>query len=163
MATDEPITWHGKGLRARYRPEAPLGHGLVGSAPWINAVLLVLLYLWLTWPYVLQPGVIVQLPEAPFAAGTPYGHRLAILSQESPELGQRKEIIFFDDERYLVEDKSEMAALQHVLLAAVREKPKAPLVIEADQRVLHGTVVDVFNMAAAAGVKEINIATRPNP
>ena len=160
---DKPntIVWFRKGLRTRYRPEAPILRGLIGAAPWLNAALLVVMFLWLTFPYVQQPGVVVQLPEAPFASGTPYGHRLAILSQESQEAGTREEIVYFDDEPFLVRDPARMATLRDSLRRAATDRPKAPLIIEADKRVLHGTILDILNMAGGVGMKEINIATRP--
>ena len=87
--------------------------------------------------------------------------RVAILSQENPTSGGRDETVFFDDERFFVRNPAEMVALRAALIKAARQKPKGVLIIEADKRVLHGTVVDIFNMAADAGIHEINIATRP--
>ena len=159
--TPEPLAWRTGGYRARYRPIRRLARGLVDAAPWLNVTLLVILYLFLTAPYVLQPGIVIQLPTGPFADGRPYGTRLAIISQESPEPGMRDEIAFFDDERFLVRDTNQMAALRLRLGRVAKDRPAASLIVEADQRVLHGTIIAVFNMAADAGIREINVATRP--
>jgi len=67
------IGWSVHGFR-HYRPENKLNNGLVTSAPWVSVALLVGLYLYGLAPNVLQPGVVVQLPEAPFTDGRHYGH-----------------------------------------------------------------------------------------
>jgi biopolymer transport protein ExbD len=162
MTSGEQIVWRRPGLRDRYRIENRLCRGLVVTAPWISAVLLVVGYLLLTSPFVLQPGVIIQLPEAPFTSGSPYGHRLAILSLETPAPGVREEIVFFEDERFLMKDPSQQARLGKALTAACRERPEASLIVEADARVQHGTLVRIFTMATEAGIKSLNLATRPS-
>jgi biopolymer transport protein ExbD len=42
----------------------------------------------------------------------------------------------------------------------VAENPQAPLIIEADERVPHGIVIQAWNLALDAGVPEVSIATR---
>jgi biopolymer transport protein ExbD len=159
--SDGRIVWLVPGWRDRYRPRHAFGRGFLGAAPWLSVALLVVMYVFLTQPYVRQPGIRVELPASPFGWGSGYGLRVAILSQERPEAGEREEILFFDDERYLVRDDAQMESLKERFAHARRVRPGTPLVIEADERVLHGTVIRVFNMAAAVGIKEINIATRP--
>jgi len=161
MQVDDPIRWPVRGLKTRYRIENRLNRGLVTAAPWINMALLVIFYLLLKLPFVQQPGVMINLPRTPYATGTPYGHRIALVSQESADAGARQEIAFFDDERLLLGDPVEFMRLRTKLVAAARDKPAAALIIEADKRIAHGTVVDIFNAAADAGIREINIATRP--
>jgi biopolymer transport protein ExbD len=43
----------------------------------------------------------------------------------------------------------------------LREHHDANLIVQADQQVPHGTVVQVMNMALEVGIKQVNIATRP--
>ena len=56
---------------------------------------------------------------------------------------------------------AQMDELRVALARAARERPELPLVVEADQTVRHGTLVEIFNLAADAGIRELNVATRP--
>lgn len=154
------IGWYVQGFR-RYRPENRLNRGLVGAAPWVNLALLVAFYLYLLAPNVLQPGVVVRLPDSPFADGRHYGHNIVVLSLPVAGKNDREEIFFFDDQRYLGRETQQLDALRAALARAWSAKPNLPLVIEADRDVRHDTLVRVFNMAADAGFKEVTLGTRP--
>jgi biopolymer transport protein ExbD len=158
---EERIIWHVEGFR-RYRPDNPLSRSLITAAPWVNAALLIAMYLFLAAPNVLQPGMIIHLPEASFGGGSRYGHNLVILSQAVPGKTERQEMVFFDDERFLVDHPGQIDALGNRLARAQRNRPEVPMVIEADKTVQHGTVVHIFNMASAAGFKEVNVAIMPS-
>jgi biopolymer transport protein ExbD len=134
---------------------------MVTAAPWVDFALLVVMFLFFRMPSVLQPGLVVRLPESPFAGGTRYGHNMVVLSQETAGRPLREELVFFDDARYLVRDPGQMNDLRAALSRAVRERPELPLVVEADQAVRNGTLVQLFNMAADAGIANVNLATRP--
>jgi biopolymer transport protein ExbD len=155
------IGWYVHGFR-RYRPENRLNRGLVSCAPWVSLGLLVAMYLYFLAPNVLQPGIAVQLPEAPFTDGRHYGHNMVLLSLPVAGRTDREEIVFFDDDRYLERDHGQMDALRIALAKARREKAGLPLVVEADQAVRHATIVRVFDMASEAGFREVNLATRPS-
>ena len=155
------IGWSVHGIR-HYRPENRLNQGLVSVAPWVNVALLVGMYLYFLAPNVLQPGVTVQLPETPFTDGRHYGHNIAVLSLPMAGRSERDEIFFFDDQRYLGRESSEMDGLRSALATAWAQKPNLPLVIEADRMVRHETIVKLFDMAAEAGFREVNLATRPS-
>jgi len=160
---DDPKTigWAVRGFR-HYRPENRLGSGLVSAAPWVNFALLVALYLYLLAPNVLQPGVAVQLPQTSFTDGRHYGHNIAVLSLPVAGRADRDELFFFDDQRYLGREPSEMDGLRVSLATAFAQKPNLPLVIEADRMVRHETIVKLFEMASEAGFHEVNLATRPS-
>jgi len=155
------IGWSVHGFR-HYRPENKLNNGLVTSAPWVSVALLVGLYLYGLAPNVLQPGVVVQLPEAPFTDGRHYGHNIAVLSLPVAGRAGRDEIFFFDDQRYLGRESAELDGLRAALATAYAQKPNLPLVVEADRMVRHETIVKLFDMAADAGFREVNLATRPS-
>jgi biopolymer transport protein ExbD len=158
---DEPklIGWTVHGFR-HYRPQNRLNKGLVATAPWMSVTLLIALYLYLLAPNVLQPGMVLQLPVAPFSDGRHYGHNVAVLSLPMVGRTERDEIFFFDDQRYLGREPAEMDALRGALATAWTQKPNLPMVIEADRMVRHDTVVKLFDMAAEAGFREVNLATR---
>lgn len=133
-------------LRRRFRSNRRLFCGTFSIVPLADVVLLVVLFLLTNFRFVLQPGVNVELPEAPFSDGAPYGPMVVVLTQEG--------IVLFNDER------TTMEGLASAFGQAVHEHPDATIVVEADHRVQHGSIIKVLNMAAAAGVREVNLATR---
>jgi len=149
------------GLRTRFFPRSRISQGLIGVAPWVNIILLLFLFHLVGSRMVLQPGVVVSLPEAPFTDGTRPGLMAVILPVGSERAGSGEEMIFFDDERFRVSDAGQMDRLKLAFSRAARSRPGASLILQADQRIRHGTVVLVMNMALEVGISRINIAERP--
>ena len=89
------------GLRTRYFPRFRVGQGLLSVAPWLNLGLLILFFLTLDSKFLLQPGVVIRLPQAPFRDGLHPTLTAVVLSVESGVGGAHEEIVFFDDERFL--------------------------------------------------------------
>ena len=160
MAQDRATRWTVPGFR-RYRPENRISRGMVGAAPWVNVALLVGMYAYFSVPYVLQPGVRVELPSALFTGGSAYGHNLVVMVQDEPGKGGRREVVFFNDERFALSATGAIEQLTEHLGRAVRQRPDAPLVIEADRQIQHGTVVQLFDLAGQAGFSEVTVATLP--
>ena len=133
-------------LRRRFRQQHLLRRTLLEPAMWVDCVLLILMFFVLQSAFVLQPGVVVDLPAAPMVGGAPYGSLVVTLSQE----GQ----LYFDDQRMSVD------AFGEALARATRREPGATLVIEADARVRHSELVRVYDLAVRTGVRQVVLATR---
>jgi biopolymer transport protein ExbD len=84
-----------------------------------------------------------------------------VLSVRGAGGAPREEMIFFNDQRYRVRNEEQMRNLKQALAVRLREHHDANLIIQADQQVPHGTVVQIMNMALEVGIKQVNIATRP--
>ncbi|MDP6849033.1 MAG: biopolymer transporter ExbD, partial [Kiritimatiellia bacterium] len=69
------------------------------------------------------------------------------------------EMIFFDDERFVVGRQDDMAKLKEAFARSVRRRPAEPLIIQADRDVESGTVMEIIDVATEVGVKGVNIAT----
>jgi biopolymer transport protein ExbD len=116
----------GSGLRTKYVPRSRIGQGLISVAPWVDVVLLIVFFLLVGSRVVLQPGVVVALPEGPFTEGTRPG-LIAVVLSVGGEGGRREEIVFFDDERFRMGDVRQLmhmatdAGMRRVNLA---EKPR---------------------------------------
>ena len=150
------------GLRTRFFPKSRIGQGLLSVAPWVDIALLAVAFALLEGRLVLQPGVIVDVPRAPFSNGSRAVMTAVIISVEGTgETAEREEIVFFDDEPFPVRQSSEMTRLGKRLARRAQAHGGEGLVIQADRRVRHGTVMEVVNMAAEAGIEEVNVATRP--
>lgn len=100
-------------------------------------------------PFVLQPGIAMTLPSAPFAFGSRFGRLTVTVTRDG--------LLFFNDERVKLHD----------LAARFREAaalcPDEPLVVQADGFVQNYTLVQIYNMAAEAGIRDVTLATREAP
>ena len=114
--------------------------------PLLNVVLLLWLFSMINSSFVLQPGIRMELPSAPFTAGARYGTWVVTLTQEG--------LVFFNDERVPLE------GLKAAFVKTVSGKEPVSLLIEADGRVRHQTLVDIYTMATEAGFREVVLATR---
>ena len=120
---------------------------VVGVAALVDLALLLFLFVAHQLPFVLQPGIALTLPEAPFTGGAPYASSIVLtMAQE--------DLIFVDDER------TTLAGLEAALARAVHRNPNAPLLIEADARVAYESLVRVYNLARQQGVQDVVRATR---
>jgi len=154
-------TWSIKGLRTRYTPKSRLGHGMVSIAPWLDFVLLLLIFGLINSKLVLQPGVVVMLPEAPFTQGTGMGLVAVVLAVPDADTGRASGIVFFDDERFIVGNPEQMEGFAQALAERLGDHPDMPLVLQADMAIPQGTIVEIVNSASSVGVKEVNVAVRP--
>jgi biopolymer transport protein ExbD len=96
--------------------------------------------------FVMQPGISLSLPVSDFDDGALYGALVVTLAQEG--------LVFFNDERTTIE------GLGAAFAQAVHEDPEARLIVEADARVEHGALVSIYDMATAAGLQHVTLATR---
>lgn len=133
-------------FRRRFHASHRTLRGLLTVAPWVDVVLLVLLFFMVSSSFVIQPGVVVNLPAAPLTGGVRYGSLVVTIPQEG--------MYFFNDER-MTQD-----GLAGALARAAREQPDAALVVEADGRVAHATLVQVYTLAQNAGIRDVVLATR---
>lgn len=133
-------------LRRRFRTRLRRFAGPLDAVPLANVILLLVLFLIINSSYVLQPGITVDLPTSSFASGTPYGAMVVTVAQEG--------MVFFNDERTTLEGLS--AAFSRTAF----DQPDATLVIEADGAVQHSRLVEIYNMAMAAGIRKVVLATR---
>ena len=61
---------------------------------------------------------------------------------------------FFNDERMTLD------GLAGALARTVRDDPGRALLVEADGRIAHQSLVEVYNLAVAAGIRHVLLATR---
>ncbi len=95
-------------VRRRFPVGHRLAHGPFEAVPLINVVLLLVLFVLLHMPFVLQPGIVVDLPASAFTEGMPYGGLVVAVSQEG--------MVFFNDERTTMDGLSSafsQAAFEH--------------------------------------------------
>ncbi len=136
-------------LAPRFAPaHRPLA-GRLDPVPLANVLLLFFFAFLVNSSFVVQPGVRIALPAAPLAEGAPYRAAVVTLTQEG--------MVFFDDRRTTLE------GLKSAFAQARFEHPDAALIVEADEGVPQGRLVEIYNMATAAGLREVLLATRVAP
>jgi biopolymer transport protein ExbD len=133
-------------LRRRYMAQAPRVRGLLQVAPWVNVTLLVLLFTIVNSAYVMQPGVVVDLPSSVTTGGARFGSLIVTVASDG--------LLFYDDERITLD------GLAAVLARDAQKDPERTLVIEADGQVAHRTMVAIYDHAVAAGLRRVVLATR---
>ena len=146
---DQSIQMQFRSVRRRFKGRYRRAVGPIEVTALLNVIALVGLFHFASARFVLQPGVRVRLPEAPFADGAPYGSRVLTLSQGG--------LLFFNDERMTLEELG-------AALARTGDDPAgAPLLVEADEGTSYGTLMEVYALAARAGIRDVVLATRPPP
>lgn len=154
--------WQARNFES-YRPPNRLNRGLVSMAPWLDVTILLVFFMLVTSRFVLQPGVQIRLPESPFNDGiSPYGLMAVVVVQERADNPEAEEVLFFDDVRFVLSEPEAADKVKRALSKAVQDKPGQAMIIEADRQVRHGTMVNLINLAAASGIPQVYVATRPS-
>lgn len=148
------------GLRTRYYPKNRIGHGFITVGPWIDIILLLILFVIIDARLVLQPGVTVSLPQTSFGDGARARQVAVVMSVGSSTRGGRKYIVFFDDVRFVAGEADQMCNLEHAFAQQAKDHPGADLVILADESVPHGTIVKITTMALDVGFQHVSLASR---
>lgn len=133
-------------LRRKFPSKVRPVRGLLEVAPWVDVVLLIVLFFIVNSAFVIRPGITMELPASPMMDGARYDAMVVTVTQDN--------MVFFNDE------KTSLDGLGPKLEEAARKRPDAALVIEADARVQNRTLVNIYNMAAAAGLRQVTLATR---
>lgn len=150
--------WGGEELRLRFRPRCRIGRTWLSLAPWLDFVIVIVLVLALHERFLLKPGIVFELPRAPFREGAHSGLTLVVLRVERPA-GPRS-LVFFDDERYPLGAPDQLAALREALATAVKRHGRRELLLHVDRKVPHGEVVQLVNLAREAGVARVNVSVK---
>jgi len=148
------------GLRMRFSPKSRIGQGLISVAPWIDIVLLLMIFLFIDGKFVLQEGSVIELPQGAFVDGIRPDFMVVVSSVPSGRDGQRDEMVFFNDVPFMLERKARMADLQKAFGGIVNKHVDVDLVVYADKHVKHGTVMNIMQIARRAGIKRVNMAVR---
>jgi len=141
-----PNESHEKSRRIRvFRPTSREAGAFPMATAFFDAALLALGFFLAVSPFVVQPGLNLQLPTAPFSGGERFdGMVLSVV---------RGGWFYFDDERL------DSARIGPALAASAKAHPGRTLIIEADRRVPFERVVEAWNCALEAGISEVCLAT----
>ena len=125
-----------------------IAKGRIDPAPMVDIVFLLLIFLVLSSPFVLQPGFgLMELPTAPGPTTASFQGLVVAVNRDN--------LVFFNNEPTTLEK------LRTSLRTAAHESRNVELVIKADRQVSHAAVVQIMSMAFEAGISAVNLATRP--
>ncbi|MBC8206519.1 MAG: biopolymer transporter ExbD [Kiritimatiellales bacterium] len=133
-------------LHRMFRPRRRTGRGFLTGTVFLDAALLISAFVLATSPFVRKPGILLDLPVSTQAGGIRFNDMVLSISREG--------LIFFDDELVSLD------RLQPALRAAAQAQPGVALILEADQSIQQSTVTAVYDAAAAAGFRQVFIATQ---
>jgi hypothetical protein len=152
--------WRADVLRERFRPRSRIAQAWLAAVPWINLMLLGGI-LWVVGDRLrVQPGVVFELPVAPFREGMNYGLTAVMLPVDRPS-GQTETLVFFEDEPYSTGVPAQVRQLGEALRSRAARETRRELLLLADRRVPHGEVMAAVELARAAGIQRINVAAKP--
>ncbi|MBP7275313.1 MAG: biopolymer transporter ExbD [Kiritimatiellae bacterium] len=123
--------------------------GPMSLVSFLNIAFLLVLLVWTHAPFIRPAGVRIDLPVSDAVESLPFDALVVTVSQEG--------MVFFGDQR------TTMEGLQSLLQQAAREREHPPMIVDADARVSHRTLVEIYSMASRAGIEKVLLATRPPP
>ncbi|HUK81504.1 MAG TPA: biopolymer transporter ExbD [Verrucomicrobiae bacterium] len=124
-----------------------IARGRIDPAPMVDIMFLLLIFLVLSSPYVLVPGIgTVRLPTVNNPTTATFQGLVVTVSSDN--------LVFFNTERTTLD------ALPQLLRQSVRESRNPELIIQADRNVSYGTVMKIKSIAFEAGISAINEKTR---
>lgn len=139
-----------RSVRRRFPARCGFAVGPLDVAALLNVAILAGMFCFASSGFVLQPGVQVRLPEAPFMDGAAYGARtLAVTAQG---------VLFYNDDPVSVEEFERR-------LAAETEGGTAapvPLLVEADAGTSYALLMRIWAAAVRNGIDDVVLATRPS-
>ncbi len=147
-----------QGLRTKYFPKSRINQGLIGVGPWVNILLLALMFVLLGSRLVVQSGYTVDLPEH----GSQIGVKPALLAvvKHFSEAGGRAaaERVFFNDDSFVIGNQKQMEALRDRIREAAQAEDDASILLFSDKEISNDTLVRVFHVLREAGIESVSLA-----
>ena len=120
----------------------------IDITPLVDMVFLLLIFFMLSTTFIVTPGIKVNLPRSSAEK----------ITQENQEV----QVVITEDNRILIEGVAvDARELKQQFVGVGREAPQTLVVIKADVKALHGTVVEVMDIAKESGLNRLAIATQP--
>jgi len=131
-----------------FQTHVEIAKGRLDVTPMMNVVFLLLIFMLLSSPFVLQPGIgMVDMPAARMAKNVSLQELVITVPSDN--------LLFFKNK------PTTFAQLPDQLRLAASETRNAELIIKADRHVGYETLIKVIDTAFAAGISAVNLATRP--
>ncbi|RMG64241.1 MAG: biopolymer transporter ExbD [Calditrichaeota bacterium] len=120
---------------------------LLNITPLIDVLFILIIFFAVSSTFLEQPGIKLDLPKA-----------------QKPDLQkvEKAVLVISKDEKLYFRDKPiSREQLPELLRKAMEESPDRSLIISADQKVHHGLVVEIMDLARQNGVRKLVISAEP--
>jgi len=114
----------------------------------VDVFLNLLIFFMLSTTFIVSPGIKVNLPRS----------SVDVIAKEERDV---RIWIPKDESLYLNRDPVSEAALKERLTAVFKENNQTLVIIQADEAVPHGKVVEVMDLVRNTGLSRVAIATQP--
>jgi len=163
MKTSQSFQWsqHVRTKRSVFRFGGMWGQAMHLAVPWINAIIIMVALLAVNNRIAITAGVVFELPSAPLHEGSHDGLTVLMFSVSRDIQAGEETLVFFDDERFLIQDEEQSARLANRISGSISIERHQDVLLLADKRVPHGDVMQFMNIARKAGAKRINVAEKP--
>ncbi len=132
----------------RFKKETPKNQSLLDITPIVDTVFNLLIFFALSLNFISTPGIRVDLPRSS--------------AQEiTPEKRDLRVVITATNQLYLNERPVDFGSFREQLTKAAQKSRETQILIQADQRVPHGKVVEIMDVARSAGLHRLAIVTQP--
>lgn len=112
----------------------------------IDVVFLLLIFFMLSTTFIVKPGITISLPKS-----------------SAEEVKKQKEEIEISISRegdfYLGKNKVELEVLKEAFITAAETSIESIVIINADEKASHGSVVAVMDIAKESGITKLAVAT----
>jgi len=115
----------------------------------VDVMFILVLFFTVSTTFVSQPAMNLELPKAVHSETTRQAPIVIYLDREGA--------VFLNDEAI------DVALLEQLLVSRLATSEEKSVVLKADSRVSHGTVIHVLDIIKGAGVVKLTIATEPEP
>jgi biopolymer transport protein ExbD len=132
----------------RFQKEAKNNPSLLDITPIVDTVFNLLIFFALSLNFISTPGIRVQLPKSSAQE----------ITREKRDL---RVVLTAKGQFFLNEKPVDLAGLGDQFRNAARSNRETQILIQADQRVPHGKVVEVMDLARSAGLHRLAIVTQP--
>ena len=132
----------------RFQKQPKKDGNLLDITPVVDTVFILLIFFVLSLNFISTPGIRVDLPKATATEITPEKKDLRVVITSSYQL-------------YLNEKPADLKNLKDQFDKAAGSNRETQILIQADQQVAHGKVVEVMDLARNAGLHRLAIVTQP--
>jgi biopolymer transport protein ExbD len=132
----------------RFQKESNRNNSLLDITPIVDTVFNLLIFFALSLNFISTPGIRVDLPQSSAQE----------ISRQKKDL---RVVITSADGLFLNEQPINVGNLAGEFQKAAQADRETQILIQADQRVAHGKVVQIMDLARAVGLHRLAIVTRP--
>lgn len=150
------IGWRENPNSPRYNLHHGISSKLLQVVPWLNALIVIALFVIISNRITIAPGVRFELPASPIEEGISDKAPKAVILNPTKDAPA---ILFFDDIRYRLNSQSECDCLGAAITRSLEKDNWSSIILYADKEVRHNDVMKFVTIARKAGAKDVTIAT----